>query len=128
MIQERANGLYGPTAFLIANFIIGLPFLCSTHSSRTDFGSRDNIAICNCDIFPRESSPRDRAILQLPHDLIPRPYCSRISRRPYISYIPNLRGRSCPYSVRERSMDVCRWISRLTYRSQRLLEKHFLSD
>ena len=28
MIQERANGLYGPTAFLIANFIIGIPFLC----------------------------------------------------------------------------------------------------
>src|SRR5271163_4560716 len=28
MAQERANGLYGPTSFLIANFIIGLPFLC----------------------------------------------------------------------------------------------------
>jgi len=30
MVQERANGLYGPTAFLIANFFIGLPFLCTT--------------------------------------------------------------------------------------------------
>jgi ABC-2 type transporter len=27
MMQERANGLYGPTEFLIANFFIGLPFL-----------------------------------------------------------------------------------------------------
>lgn len=25
--KERANGLYGPTAFMIANFIIGLPYL-----------------------------------------------------------------------------------------------------
>jgi hypothetical protein len=27
-IKERQNGLYGPTAFVIANFIIGLPYLC----------------------------------------------------------------------------------------------------
>lgn len=26
-VKERANGLYGPTAFLVANFIIGLPYL-----------------------------------------------------------------------------------------------------
>lgn len=27
-LKERANGLYGPTAFMVANFIIGAPFLC----------------------------------------------------------------------------------------------------
>lgn len=27
--KERANGLYGATAFMIANFLIGLPYLCS---------------------------------------------------------------------------------------------------
>jgi len=27
-VKERANGLYGAAAFLISNFIIGLPFLC----------------------------------------------------------------------------------------------------
>jgi len=27
-VRERANGLYGSTAFLVANFITGLPFLC----------------------------------------------------------------------------------------------------
>lgn len=27
MVKERANGLYGPTSFLIANLIIGVPFL-----------------------------------------------------------------------------------------------------
>ena len=26
-VKERANGLYGPTAFLLSNFLIGLPFL-----------------------------------------------------------------------------------------------------
>jgi len=26
-VKEKANGLYGPTAFMIANFLIGLPYL-----------------------------------------------------------------------------------------------------
>lgn len=26
-VKERANGLYGPTSFLVSNFLIGLPFL-----------------------------------------------------------------------------------------------------
>lgn len=30
-IKERANGLYGAMPFMLANFLIGLPFLC-THS------------------------------------------------------------------------------------------------
>ena len=30
MIKERANGLYGPTAFVIANAMIGLPYLCTS--------------------------------------------------------------------------------------------------
>jgi hypothetical protein len=36
MIKERANGLYGPTAFLIANILIGLPFLCNFCGKRAD--------------------------------------------------------------------------------------------
>jgi hypothetical protein len=28
-VKERANGLYGPTSFMIANFLIGLPYLCA---------------------------------------------------------------------------------------------------
>jgi hypothetical protein len=27
-VKERHNGLYGSAAFMIANFIIGLPYLC----------------------------------------------------------------------------------------------------
>lgn len=26
--KETANGLYGPSSFLVANFLIGLPYLC----------------------------------------------------------------------------------------------------
>jgi len=28
-IKERANGLYGPSSFIVSNFIIGLPYLCT---------------------------------------------------------------------------------------------------
>lgn len=28
--KERANGLYGSLPFMIANFIIGLPYLCTS--------------------------------------------------------------------------------------------------
>ena len=31
-IKERANGLYGPASFMIANFLIGLPYLCMYQS------------------------------------------------------------------------------------------------
>lgn len=35
-VKERANGLYGATPFVLANFIIGLPFLCTpNHHSLT---------------------------------------------------------------------------------------------
>jgi hypothetical protein len=27
-VKERSNGLYGATAFVAANFIIGIPYLC----------------------------------------------------------------------------------------------------
>ena len=29
-IKERANGLYGAAVFTLSNFIIGLPYLCSS--------------------------------------------------------------------------------------------------
>lgn len=31
-VKDRANGIYGPTAFLISNFLIGLPYLCKYFS------------------------------------------------------------------------------------------------
>ena len=33
-VKERANGMYGATAFLVSNFIIGLPFLCELQPDR----------------------------------------------------------------------------------------------
>jgi hypothetical protein len=30
-VKERANGLYGAGSFMIANFFIGLPYLCTTY-------------------------------------------------------------------------------------------------
>ena len=34
-IKERANGLYGATAFMVANFLIGLPYLCLSFPPRS---------------------------------------------------------------------------------------------
>jgi hypothetical protein len=31
--KERANGLYGATPFMVSNFLIGLPFLCTSQST-----------------------------------------------------------------------------------------------
>ena len=43
-VKERANGLYGATSFVVANFLIGLPYLCKCPhpgpiSSLTSHGS-----------------------------------------------------------------------------------------
>lgn len=27
-VKDRFNGLYGPTTFMIVNFLIGIPYLC----------------------------------------------------------------------------------------------------
>lgn len=35
--KERANGLYGPLPFMIANFIIGLPYLCTSSSTQANY-------------------------------------------------------------------------------------------
>ena len=44
-VKERANGLYGPLAFNVANFLVGLPYLCmfnpnmgTIHSNLTTVG------------------------------------------------------------------------------------------
>jgi hypothetical protein len=34
-VKERANGLYGASAFMLSNFIIGLPYLCKCFSLST---------------------------------------------------------------------------------------------
>src|SRR4051812_2525405 len=38
-VKERANGLYGASAFIIANFLIGLPYLCK-HFPLTPFSEQ----------------------------------------------------------------------------------------
>lgn len=32
-VKERANGLYGPASFMLANFLIGIPYLCTSFPS-----------------------------------------------------------------------------------------------
>lgn len=35
-VKERDNGLYGAFAFMLSNFLIGLPFLCKSPVSDLD--------------------------------------------------------------------------------------------
>ena len=36
-VKERANGLYDAGSFLVANFLIGLPYLCKCYFHRYEF-------------------------------------------------------------------------------------------
>lgn len=29
-VKDRANGLYGPSAFMLSNIVIGMPYLCKS--------------------------------------------------------------------------------------------------
>lgn len=44
-IKERANGLYGPTAFMLSNFIIGLPYLCLSPTMFPTFHFRSQLMV-----------------------------------------------------------------------------------
>ena len=48
-IKERANGLYGATSFMIANFIIGVPYLCTffTPSPSNPLSTPDSLSNIN---------------------------------------------------------------------------------
>lgn len=47
-IKERANGLYGALPFIISNFIIGLPFLCTSPPLSTFPSPTTN---CRCTVL-----------------------------------------------------------------------------
>ena len=80
MIKERANGLYGPTAFLIANVIIGLPFLCTILISLSNL-SHYLASICGSNVLAHQPPIRRSPILQLSRYSLPCFISCRIPRR-----------------------------------------------
>ena len=128
MAQERANGLYGPTAFLIANFLIGLPFLCRKTSSVLADVSYHRLPLRNCFLLVNKSPTRGRGVLQLSRTLIPGSHRCRISRCLNLIHISHLRRCSCTYSIRQRSLDDGGWFLGQPDGLKCFLALHVLSD
>lgn len=76
-VKERANGVYGPTAFLISNFLIGLPYLCE--SRQFGFGIADltlqnsfHISVLfDCGLLARQSAAYWRRLFHVGHVAVP---------------------------------------------------------
>lgn len=127
MIKERANGLYGVTSFLIANVIIGIPFLCTTmlffmtnHSFHLSPLLLDNLLAHQSPVW---TSP----VFQLSSHSHTGFSRRRIPRRPHLSRLSDFR--CCPrtYSLCKWSLDDCWGIPCDSHCSQRILEVHILS-
>ena len=82
-VKERANGLYGPASFLIANFLVGLPYLCecpSTLVHLTISATAATVQVTRIANNPSKSSSR----LSFPSLPIGCPIFSRL-RAPFLS-------------------------------------------
>lgn len=128
MAQERANGLYGPTAFLIANFLIGLPFLCSNTVSVLADISYHRLPIRGRFVLADKSSTWGRGVLHLSRSLIPGSYRRRISSHLDFIHISHFRRCPCADSVRERPLDDGGWFLGQPDGFKCFLALHVLSD
>lgn len=45
-VKERSNGLYGAISFSVANFVMGIPFLCKSSVVLTSLAEPD-WSLCN---------------------------------------------------------------------------------
>lgn len=76
-IKERANGLYGPTAFMLSNFIIGLPYLCMSplhvlHPNFTDITpSLDSFPLLSHNLFPEQFPAHSHRLLHMDNVALP---------------------------------------------------------
>jgi hypothetical protein len=124
-IKERANGLYGPTSFMVSNFIIGLPFLCkhslySTYIS--DTASHHHNPLFRRRILALQLSSHGRSILDVGPVALSRPRRSRVAGRAHYQHLPHIRGISCGCGFCKRAVDVGERIYGTSTHSQCILE------
>jgi len=110
-IKERANGLYGPTAFMISNLIIGIPFLFLITVLFSVFG-----------VFVIKLSSNSRWILDLGTLVIPGSFGSRIPSCSGGEHLPSICGVISDCRFCKWTMDECEWFHGSTKYAQRLLE------
>lgn len=135
-VKERANGLYGATPFMVANFLIGLPFLCTyrtclTHrlpqlskivSLTNQLYSPHLHALLNCLILALQLPPRRIRLHDLGNVDVPRPRRRRKSRRFRHVYLPQFRHLARTSRLREWSVDERRRIPGYTDHPESILE------
>ena len=127
MIKERANGLYGPTSFLLANVIIGIPFLCTPLNNYGLISSFHLSSLLRDNLLAHQSPIWTSPVFQLSsHSQLGFTRC-RIPRRPHLLRLSNFRCRSRTYSICKWSLDDCWRIPCKSNCTQRVLEIHFLS-
>ena len=121
LVKERINRLSGPAAFLIANFIIGIPFLCTfseaLYSSSSHHRARILIASVQTHWSPRRVPP----VYKLSGPYIFRSYGRGVSCRLDLEHFSNFRGSVSAHSLHECSMDGFRWLPGFPRSSQHLL-------
>lgn len=137
-VKERANGLYGATAFTIANFFIGIPYLCRSTPHPpffpsptpsipipTDRPSPDLPRLLHHRLLPLQLSPRRHRLLHLGDVAFSRPPRRRIPGRAHFLPVSQLRRRPRPHSICERSLDECRRFPRQPHHLKSLLALRF---
>jgi len=121
MVKERANGLYGPTAFLIANTIIGLPFLCKPSSIWFD-NSSDCLGLHISNVLAHESPSFSNRSRQLSANPLSGPRSSRVIGDLGLFNFSNLCSRVGSNCFCEWTLDDSRRFSRDPNCFERLLE------
>lgn len=126
MIKERANGLCGSTSFLIANTIIGIPFLCTQFPDIQLTISPNLRPFQHRHLLVKQLSSRSVCILQLCGDFISRSDRSRIARCSHLISFSNFCCGSRTHRFCKWIVDDCWWISGYSKYSQRVLEIYIL--
>jgi len=126
-VKDRANGLYGPAVFMLANFIIGLPYLCmspvgpqTTHSNNLTSPDRCDL-LCHR-LLAGKFPPNSGGIPHMDHVALPRSRSRRIACCPRLIHLPQLRNQSCFDGLRQRIMDVGGWVHGQPKVAERVLE------
>ena len=131
--KDRQNGLYGPLAFQLSNFLIGLPYLC--RSRMTTLRVRELLTpyhshVASPHLFPllchhilvKQLSSQWGRLLQMDPLHLSRPHSGGSSGGTGLLYIPYFCGRTRFSGFREWRMDGYRRIPDATTSAQPVLQ------
>jgi hypothetical protein len=128
-VKDRANGLYGSAAFMLSNFIIGLPYLCLPPFpfsplilSKLTPSSPHLYNLLLHSLLALQLPAHSRCLLHLDNVAIPRSRRRRIARRAHVVHLPQFRRLSRPNRFCQRALDERRGILGSSNHVERVLE------